>query len=523
MEPFTLIEESGKRAGPHRLFEDVAERESAKTADHDLQYLAALREANPEMIVTAVPRSNLDLLGFARAGHAVAELDRSTDSFISQKGYMAPAVRSCRGVLAESIQFAKYHYRWGDEDFIVYVVGIGWGRMQYVLKERREGEQPLGPSGATDALIMAAGDWSVSDTKVVWVYDRYWVRDAALYRGVEKATWDRVILDEGMKRELTSAADKFFSARREYEELGVPWKRGLLFHGPPGNGKTISVKALMHTLLLDRADDPIPALYVKSAPTSFDIRNVFQQARRQAPCMLVLEDVETIVTPETRSYFFNEMDGLEDNDGLFVIASTNFLDRLDPGLSKRPSRFDRKYLFPLPNRHERTLYCEYWRRKLHDRPAVTFPRELCPAMAEITHGFSFAFLQEAFVATLLTLAREEDDGNHDNGDDLDRYVLWRTFKQQADILRKEVEGEALTSMGHWGSDVLAPVPSAAPADYSSSTSLPPIRGDLHAMDMVLPTRAADGLHSHQAQLPELPATFEKRNAISSAAFEKVIP
>jgi ATP-dependent Zn protease len=123
--------------------------------------------------------------------------------------------------------------------------------------------------------------------------------------------------------------------------------------------------------------------------------------------MLVLEDIETIVTPQTRSYFFNEMDGLENNDGLFVVASTNFLDRLDPGLSKRPSRFDRKYIFPIPNEHERTLYCEFWRQKLQNKPKINFPQKLCPAMAHITDGFSFAFLQECFVATLLTLAREQ--------------------------------------------------------------------------------------------------------------------
>ena len=82
----------------------------------------------------------------------------------------------------------------------------------------------------------------------------------------------------------------------------------------PGNGKTISIKALMKTLL-DRKH-PIPALYVKSAPQTYDIRNVFNQARALSPCILILEDVETIVTPQTRSYFFNEMDGLENNDGL---------------------------------------------------------------------------------------------------------------------------------------------------------------------------------------------------------------
>ncbi len=135
------------------------------------------------------------------------------------------------------------------------------------------------------------------------------------------------------------------------------------------------------------------------------------------------------------------------SDGLFIVASTNFLDKLDPGLSKRPSRFDRKYLFPIPNEHERTLYCEYWRQKLKPNKSIVFPKKLCPAMAGITSGFSFAFLQECFVATLLKIAQEEDSSSNavhpfdSDNDDLDSYELWTTFKAQAKVLRKEVENQ----------------------------------------------------------------------------------
>jgi SpoVK/Ycf46/Vps4 family AAA+-type ATPase len=121
-----------------------------------------------------------------------------------------------------------------------------------------------------------------------------------------------------------------------------------------GNGKTISLKALMHTL--QERKKPVVTLYVKSAAYAYHIRQVFQMARAMTPCMLVLEDIDTIVTHSTRSYFFNEVDGLENNDGILMIATTNHLDELDPGLSKRPSRFDRKYLFPLPDKGERSQY-----------------------------------------------------------------------------------------------------------------------------------------------------------------------
>lgn len=248
-----------------------------------------------------------------------------------------------------------------------------------------------------------------------------------------------------MKKDLQEAADKFFDSKDAYEDLGVPWKRGLMFHGPPGNGKTISIKALMHSLL-DRKHS-IPTLYVKQAPNQYSIQSVFTQARALAPCMLVLEDIETIVTQQTRSYFFNQMDGLEDNSGLFVVASTNYLDKLDPGLTSRPSRFDRKYLFPLPNEHERTLYCEYWRQKIAHKGEIKFPEKLCPAMASITDDFSFAFLQECFVASLLSIVHQTDVMELGDKEDLEKYELWVVFKKQADILRKEIRTEDEIGIG----------------------------------------------------------------------------
>ena len=200
----------------------------------------------------------------------------------------------------------------------------------------------------------------------------------------------------------------------------------------------------MHTLLLERKD-PIPTLYVKSAPWTYNIEDIFERARALSPCMLILEDIETIVTSDTRSYFFNEMDGLGNNNGLFIVASTNYLERLDPGLTNRPSRFDRKYLFPEPNEHERTLYCEFWRDKLEKNDSVVFPKKLSPAMAHITPGFSFAFLQECFVATLLVLARGEGESEPEQfnaifskEDGLEKYELWVVFKKEANILRKEI-------------------------------------------------------------------------------------
>lgn len=69
---------------------------------------------------------------------------------------------------------------------------------------------------------------------------------------------------------------------------------------------------------------------------------VFEKARMEAPCVLILEDLDSLINDANRSFFLNQLDGLENNDGLLVIGSTNHYDRLDPAITKRPSRFDRK-------------------------------------------------------------------------------------------------------------------------------------------------------------------------------------
>ena len=72
---------------------------------------------------------------------------------------------------------------------------------------------------------------------------------------------------------------------------------------------------------------PIPTLYVKSLGKSCnqdDIRSIFEKARETAPCLLVFEDIDSLVSDDVKSFFLNEVDGLEGNDGIMMIGSTNY-------------------------------------------------------------------------------------------------------------------------------------------------------------------------------------------------------
>ena len=240
--------------------------------------------------------------------------------------------------------------------------------------------------------------WNTEIRSEVLVFDEgYWHKDERLFQDIKNATFDNLILSGDLKQEIRDDLEQFFGARELYEEHDIPWKRGILFVGPPGNGKTHTVKALLNAL-------SYPCLYVKSfrsshAPGADDpnIRQVFERARRSTPCILVLEDLDSLVTSQNRSFFLNELDGFAANIGIVVLATTNHPERLDPAILERPSRFDRKYPFGLPQQAERRAYVALWNGAL--KPALQMTEEEMDTISEVTDDFSFAYLKELFVSS----------------------------------------------------------------------------------------------------------------------------
>lgn len=106
--------------------------------------------------------------------------------------------------------------------------------MQYILKEPSDGETVMSGNGKTDKLIKTTGEWQIPPPpgdKWVYVYDGYWSWSKALYEQVKNASWDDVTLNERMKKQITGLMHRFFGSREIYKSLGVPWKRGVIFHG----------------------------------------------------------------------------------------------------------------------------------------------------------------------------------------------------------------------------------------------------------------------------------------------------
>lgn len=85
-----------------------------------------------------------------------------------------------------------------------------------------------------------------------------------------------------------------------------------------------------------------------------------------------------------------------------------------------------------------------------NKPSVKFPKKLCAAIAGITQDFSFAYLKEAFVSTLIVIASNRSEngisgGDDDEGGDLDDYELWREMKKQVKLLRNDMGSKSVGS------------------------------------------------------------------------------
>jgi hypothetical protein len=232
-----------------------------------------------------------------------------------------------------------------------------------------------------------------------------WNKSHALFRAIRATTLESLILPPGGADRILADFQRFLRARSEYERFGIPYKRGALFLGPPGNGKTHCIKALVREL-------GIPCLYVQSFKLPYGgteqrgVATVFERARRSAPCVLVLEDLDSLVGEDALSTFLNELDGFAENAGLVTIASTNHPERLDPAILERPSRFDRKYAFDLPAAAERARYVALWNAKLGEE--LRLDEEHTARVAARTEGFSFAYLKELFVAAAMRYSDEHE-------------------------------------------------------------------------------------------------------------------
>ena len=262
---------------------------------------------------------------------------------------------------------------------------------------------------------------------------------------------------EGAKSEIAEVVD-FLRSPERYTRVGAMVPRGVLMVGPPGTGKTLLARAVAgeaHVPFFSVTGSGFVELFVGVGASR--VRDLFEQARKRAPAIIFIDEVDAIgqrragsgavVSNDEREQTLNqllaEMDGFEPAAGIVVLAATNRPEILDPALL-RPGRFDRQVTIPLPNAGERAAILA-----VHCRDKKLAPDVNLDAIARGTPGFSGADLANLAneAAIVAVRASREVIAAADFDEARDRIILGRREGSNV-LLPEEKHAVAVHESGH---------------------------------------------------------------------------
>lgn len=173
----------------------------------------------------------------------------------------------------------------------------------------------------------------------------YWERPVKR----RKRTIDSVILPHGIKDTLVKDIERFIDSKDWYVDMNIPWRRGYLLTGPPGNGKSSVVTAVASTFDFE--------VYVLNLGQIGEDELVSLMSDLKENCILLLEDIDCAFVkrenkaPISMSTLLNVLDGVNACEGRLVFMTTNHPEKLDPALI-RPGRIDLQIELPNATRHQ---------------------------------------------------------------------------------------------------------------------------------------------------------------------------
>ena len=184
-----------------------------------------------------------------------------------------------------------------------------------------------------------------------------------------------------------------------YRRLGVRPPKGVLLHGPPGTGKTLICKALANELGVTAYRMSATELVGSvQGETEANLRLLFSRALAHAPSLVMIDEFDVIATNRERlasqsdvraaSQLLTLMDGLEEVDGLILMATTNRIQAIDPAF-RRPGRFEEEIFVGPPNEEARAEILSIHTREM---PLTAEAQEAIAVVAGETGGFTGADL-----------------------------------------------------------------------------------------------------------------------------------
>ena len=194
------------------------------------------------------------------------------------------------------------------------------------------------------------------------------------------------VAGEDEAKELLTEIVDFLHNPEKYREIGASMPKGALLVGPPGTGKTLLAKAVA-----GEAEVPFFSISGSEFVEMFvgmgaaKVRDLFKQANEKAPCIVFIDEIDTIgkkrdgsgmgggndEREQTLNQLLTEMDGFDGSKGVVILAATNRPDSLDPALL-RPGRFDRRIPVELPDLQGREEILKVHAKKIKIADSVRF-------------------------------------------------------------------------------------------------------------------------------------------------------
>ena len=220
------------------------------------------------------------------------------------------------------------------------------------------------------------------------------------------------VAGEDEAKELLSEIVDFLHDPEKYRQIGAKLPKGALLVGPPGTGKTLLAKAVAgeaNVPFFSIAGSEFVEMFVGRGAAK--VRDLFKQANDKAPCIVFIDEIDTIgkkrdgqiggndEREQTLNQLLTEMDGFDGSKGVVVLAATNRPDSLDPALL-RPGRFDRQVYVGLPDIRGREAIL-----KVHSRNKPLGEDVDLSVIAKATSGFTGADLENLMNEASLLAAR----------------------------------------------------------------------------------------------------------------------
>jgi transitional endoplasmic reticulum ATPase len=224
--------------------------------------------------------------------------------------------------------------------------------------------------------------------------------------------WDDIGGLDNVKRELQEAVEWPLKYPALHKELKHNIPKGILLHGPSGTGKTLLAKAVATESEANFISVKGPELLSKWVGESEKgIREIFRKARQASPCVVFFDEIDSIAsirgmegvhasTERMMSQLLTEMDGIQEMQGVVIIAATNRVDMIDNALL-RPGRFDKIVLVSNPDRNTRERILE-----IHIKGKPVSKDIDLGRIADLTDGFSGADMS-AVVNTAISVVLQE--------------------------------------------------------------------------------------------------------------------